>query len=122
MCTKRDEESCSKYSCRASVVKGEETSQFREVAGVYTVAAGCLCSTVDTSTFCRALFIKTSYYATVGKSNKALLHPYFSGLGEGGRRKGTKREKEEREKELKSVQDYTKNLRLKFPHFHKIWV
>ena len=101
-------------------MKGEEASRFREVAGVYTVAAGCLRSAVDTSTFCRALFIKTSYYATVGKSNKALLHPYFSGLGEGGRRKGTEREKEQRENELKSVQGYTKNLRLKFPHFHLV--
>lgn len=26
------------------------------------------------------------------------MHPYFSGLGEGGRRKGTEREKEEKEK------------------------
>ena len=47
---KRDEESCSESSCRASVVKGEEAIRFCEVAGVYTVAVGFLRSAVDTST------------------------------------------------------------------------
>ena len=62
-------------------MKGEEASRFREVAGVYTLAAGCLRSAVDTSTFFNEVAARSYMHALTIQCivGKLKLSPKYKG-------------------------------------------